>query len=48
MLAKQPMSEDQLLTGELEPSNQSHPIAKIAGIKLCEAYRRQHDSDFIQ
>src|SRR5215470_10311205 len=45
--AKQPMSEDQLLTGELEPTNQWYAIAKIAGIKLCEAYRRQHGSDFI-
>src|SRR5215211_119312 len=39
--AKQPMSEDQLLTGELEPTNQWYAIAKIAGIKLCEAYCRQ-------
>ena len=45
--AKQPMSEDQLLTGELEPTNQWYAIAKIAGIKLCEAYRRQHGCDFI-
>src|SRR6266508_142462 len=45
--AKQPMSEDQLLTGELEPTNQWYAIAKIAGIKLCEAYRRQYGSDFI-
>src|SRR6266542_4351573 len=45
--AKQPMSEDQLLTGELEPTNQWYAIAKIGGIKLCEAYRRQHGSDFI-
>src|SRR6266568_5001017 len=45
--AKQPVSEDQLLTGELEPTNQWYAIAKIAGIKLCEAYRRQHGSDFI-
>jgi GDP-L-fucose synthase len=45
--AKQPMSEDQLLTGELEPTNEWYAIAKIAGIKLCEAYRRQHGSDFI-
>src|SRR6266487_3046392 len=44
---KQPMSEDQLLTGELEPTNQWYAIAKIAGIKLCEAYRRQYGSDFI-
>jgi GDP-L-fucose synthase len=45
--AKQPMSEDQLLTGPLEPTNESYAIAKIAGIKLCEAYRRQYDCDFI-
>jgi GDP-L-fucose synthase len=45
--ARQPMSEDQLLTGELEPTNQWYAIAKIAGIKLCEAYRRQYGSDFI-
>ena len=44
---KQPMSEDQLLTGELEPTNQWYAIAKIAGIKLCQAYRRQYRSDFI-
>jgi GDP-L-fucose synthase len=45
--AKQPMSEDQLLTGELEPTNEWYAIAKIAGVKLCEAYRRQYGSDFI-
>jgi GDP-L-fucose synthase len=45
--AQQPMSEDQLLTGELEPTNQWYAIAKIAGIKLCEAYRRQYGCDFI-
>src|SRR5499427_5532105 len=45
-LAKQPMSEDQLLTGPLEPTNESYAIAKIAGIKLCEAFRRQYDRDF--
>ena len=45
--AKQPISEDQLLTGELEPTNEWYAIAKIAGIKLCEAYRRQHGCDFI-
>src|SRR5204863_6835801 len=45
--AKQPMTEDQLLTGPLEPTNESYAIAKIAGIKLCEAYRRQYDRDFI-
>ena len=41
------MSEDQLLTGELEPTNEWYAIAKIAGIKLCQAYRRQYGSDFI-
>jgi GDP-L-fucose synthase len=45
--AKQPMSEDQFLTGELEPTNQWYAIAKIAGIKLCEAYRRQYGCDFV-
>jgi len=43
----QPMTEDQLLTGALEPTNESYAIAKIAGIKLCEAYRRQYGDDFI-
>src|SRR5262245_13239812 len=46
-LAKQPMSEDQLLTGELEPTNEWYAIAKIAGVKLCEAYRRQYGSDLL-
>jgi GDP-L-fucose synthase len=46
-LAPQPMTEDLLLTGPLEPTNQWYAIAKIAGIKLCEAYRRQHSADFI-
>jgi GDP-L-fucose synthase len=45
--APQPMSEDTLLTGPLEPTNQWYAIAKIAGIKMCEAYRRQHGLDFI-
>jgi GDP-L-fucose synthase len=45
--ARQPMSEDQLLTGELEPTNQWYAIAKIAGVKMCEAYRRQYGRDFI-
>jgi GDP-L-fucose synthase len=45
--AKQPMSEDLLLTGVLEPTNEWYAIAKIAGIKLCEAYRRQYGNDFI-
>ena len=46
-LAPQPLQEDQLLTGPLEPTNQWYAIAKIAGIKLCQAYRRQHGADFI-
>lgn len=41
------MSEDALLTGPLEPTNEWYAIAKIAGIKLCQAYRRQHGCDFI-
>ena len=43
----QPMSEDELLAGLLEPTNESYAIAKIAGIKLCEAYRKQYGDDFI-
>lgn len=46
-LAQQPMTEDQLLTGPLEPTNQWYAIAKIAGIKMCEAYRQQYGVDFI-
>ena len=46
-LAPQPMREDSLLTGPLEPTNQWYAIAKIAGIKLCQAYRLQHGCDFI-
>ena len=46
-MATQPMSEDQLLTGELEPTNEPYAIAKIAGIKLCESYRRQYGCNFI-
>jgi GDP-L-fucose synthase len=46
-LAPQPMSEDQLLTGPLEPTNEWYAVAKIAGIKLCQAYRKQHGCDFI-
>lgn len=45
--APQPMSEDALLTGPLEPTNQWYAIAKIAGIKLCQAYRAQHGDDFV-
>jgi GDP-L-fucose synthase len=41
-LASQPMAEDQLLTGGLEPTNEPYAIAKIAGIKLCESYNRQY------
>ena len=46
-LAPQPMKEEHLLTGELEPTNRSYAIAKIAGIELCRAYRRQYGADFI-
>jgi len=46
-LAPQPMSEEMLLTGSLEPTNEWYAVAKIAGIKLIEAYRRQHSADFI-
>ena len=45
--AAQPISEDALLTGPLEPTNEWYAIAKIAGIKLCQAYRAQHGRDFI-
>ena len=45
--APQPMSEDCLLTGPLEPTNEPYAIAKIAGLKLCSAYRRQHGFDAI-
>ena len=43
---EQPMSEDALLTGVLEPTNEPYALAKIAGIKLCESYNRQHGTDF--
>jgi GDP-L-fucose synthase len=43
----QPMKEEHLLTGRLEPTNEAYAVAKIAGIKLCEAYRRQYGCDFI-
>src|SRR5438034_8139502 len=46
-LAPQPLKEEYLLTGPLEPTNQWYAVAKIAGIKLCQAYRRQHGCDFI-
>ncbi|MEM7708762.1 MAG: GDP-L-fucose synthase [Pseudomonadota bacterium] len=44
--AEQPMAEDALLTGTLEPTNEPYAIAKIAGIKLCESYNRQHGRDY--
>ena len=43
----QPMKEEYLLTGPLEPTNEWYAVAKIAGIKMCQAYRRQYGSDFI-
>ncbi len=46
-LAPQPMSPDMLLSGPLEPTNQWYAVAKIAGIKMCEAYRLQHGADFV-
>jgi GDPmannose 4,6-dehydratase/GDP-L-fucose synthase len=45
-MAPQPMREDALLTGTLEPTNEPYAIAKIAGIKLCESYNRQYGVDF--
>ena len=45
--AAQPIVESALLTGELEPTNDAYAIAKIAGIKLCQAYRKQHGADYI-
>lgn len=45
--APQPMREEYLLSGALEPTNEAYAIAKIAGIKLCEAYRKQYGCDFI-
>jgi GDP-L-fucose synthase len=46
-MAPQPIPEDALLTGPLEPTNEWYAIAKIAGIKLCQSYRKQHGCDFI-
>src|SRR5689334_3207828 len=46
-LAAQPLREDTMLTGPLEPTNEAYAIAKIAGIKMAEAYRGQYGSDFI-
>ena len=45
--APQPITEDALLSGPLEPTNEWYAVAKIAGIKLCQAYRKQHGADFI-
>jgi GDP-L-fucose synthase len=46
-LARQPMTEEELLAGPLEPTNEWYAVAKIAGIKLCQAYRRQYKADYI-
>lgn len=46
-MAPQPLKEEYLLTGALEPTNEWYAVAKIAGIKLCQAYRRQYGADFI-
>jgi GDP-L-fucose synthase len=45
-MAEQPIKEDYLLTGKLEPTNEPYAIAKIAGIKLCESYNRQYGTDY--
>ena len=45
--AEQPIKEEHLLTGSLEPTNEWYALAKIAGLKLCQAFRRQHGCDFI-
>src|SRR5574341_1173413 len=45
--APQPMKEEELLSGPLEPTNEAYAIAKIAGIKLCQSYRKQYGCDFI-
>ena len=46
-LCSQPIKEEYLLTGELEPTNEPYAVAKIAGIKMCQAYNRQHGTNFI-
>ena len=46
-LCPQPIKEEYLLTGPLEPSNEWYAVAKIAGVKLCQAYRKQHGDHFI-
>jgi GDP-L-fucose synthase len=45
--ARQPMKEEELLSGPLEPTNEAYAVAKIAGIKLCQAYRKQYGCDFV-
>jgi len=45
--AKQPLVEDQLMTGPLEPTNEAYGTAKLAGMQLCQSFRRQHGADFI-
>ncbi len=46
-MAKQPITEEELLNGHLEPTNDAYAIAKIAGIKLCQSYRKQYGANFI-
>ncbi len=46
-MAPQPLKEEYLLSGPLEPTNEWYAVAKIAGLKMCQAYRRQHGADFI-
>jgi GDP-L-fucose synthase len=46
-LASQPISEEALLTGPLEPTNEAYALAKIAGLKMCDAFRKQHGCNFI-
>ena len=46
-LAEQPMREDSLFTGPVEPTNEGYAAAKLAGLKMCQAYREQHGCDFI-
>lgn len=46
-MATQPITEDELLTGPLEPTNEAYALAKIAGIKLCDSYRKQYGCDFV-
>ena len=46
-MASQPISEEALLTGPLEPTNEAYALAKIAGLKMCDAFRKQHGCNFI-